>query len=81
LLRIEPFQMMYEHPLSERMSKEWLTEVKIDGKWMVYGICSEGPNTRLIKGEYLGMSNEIRIDGRAQKPRPSQLHFWKNAGV
>jgi len=44
---------------------------------MVYGICSEDFNTKLIKGEYLGMSKEIRIDGAVQKPFEVDYHFWE----
>ena len=70
---------MFESPLSEFRNKKWHTEVKINGKWITYGICSEDINTKLIKGEYLGISKMIRIDGEILKPREVGLHFWKKA--
>jgi hypothetical protein len=70
---------MEESPLSELRDKQWNTEVKINGKWVVYDICSEDFNTKLIKGKYLGVSKEIRIDGEILKPREVGLHFWEKA--
>ncbi len=70
---------MFESPLSEFRNKKWHTEVKINGKWITYGICSEDINTKLIKGEYLGTSKEIRIDGEEQKPFAAEYHFWEKA--
>ncbi len=68
---------MFERPLSEFRDKQWHTEVKINGKWIVYGIWSEDFNSKLIKGEYLGTSKEIRIDGAVQNPLEVEYHFWK----
>jgi hypothetical protein len=68
---------MEQSPLSEFRDKKWHNEVKINGKWITYGICSENFNTKLIKGEYIGTSKEIRIDGKIQKIREVKFHFWK----
>ena len=70
---------MLESRLTEFRNKNWLNEVRINGKWMVYGLCAEDFNTRLIKGEYLGISKEIRIDGTKQNPFKIEYHFWMKA--
>jgi len=71
--------MMEEHSLSEFRDKKYLTEVKIKNRWIEYGICAKNPNTMLIKGEYIGTSKEIRIDGDVQKPFAVEYNFWEKA--
>jgi len=65
--------------LSEFRDKKWHTEVKINGNWINYGICSQDFNTKLIKGDYLGVSKKIRIDGTTLRPWETEYHFWKSA--
>lgn len=54
---------MHEHPLSDTKPKKSLSEVKIHGDWKTYGLMSKNFNTPYPKGEYIGTSKEIRIDG------------------
>jgi len=70
---------MNEHPLSDHKPKMSLSEVKINGKWITYGLMSQNFNTPYPKGEYLGTSKEIRIDGCLLKPRDVEYHFWMKA--
>ena len=71
---------MYEHPLSEYMSGEWLNEVLIDGKWLEYHQCDvrRNPRTLIPKVVYLGKSKEVRHNGVIQEPWERSYHFWKN---
>jgi len=70
---------MNEHPLSDYKPKKSLSEVKIKGEWIPYGLMSKNFYTPYPKGEYLGTSKEIRIDGILLKPRDVEYHFWEKA--
>ncbi len=68
---------MQEHPLSDNVPKESVSEVSINGEWKIYGLMSKSYNTPYQHGRYLGTSKEIRIDGVLLKPRDVESHFWK----
>jgi hypothetical protein len=70
---------MYEYPLSEYPFKAAHTEVKINGEWITYILMSQNFNSPYQRGTYLGVSNEIRINGVVQRPRDVEYHFWKKA--
>jgi hypothetical protein len=67
---------MEEHPLSDNMPKESLSEVIISGVRKSYGLMSKNFNTSFPKGEYLGKSKVIRINNLEQKPLEIEYHFW-----
>ena len=70
---------MQEHPLSDSMSGESVSEVSINGEWKIYGLMSKSFNTPYQHGRYLGASKEIRINGFVQKALEVQYHFWEKA--
>ena len=71
---------MEEHPLSDHMPKESVSEVKINnGDWNVYGLMSKSFHAPFQHGRYLGLSRDIRIDGVAQKALEVEYHFWEKA--
>ncbi len=67
---------MQEHPLSDNMPKESVSEVSINDKWKIYGLMSQSYNTPFSKGKYLGTSKEIRINNIERKPLKVECHFW-----
>ncbi len=70
--------MSEEHPLSDNMPGESVSEVSINGKWKIYGLMSKNFNTPYQHGRYLGTSKEIRINGFVQKALEVEYHFWGN---
>jgi hypothetical protein len=70
---------VFESPLSEHPPKKSISEVKINGKWKSYGLMSQNLNAPYQRGDYLGTSNEIRIDGFAQKALEVEYHFWSKS--
>jgi hypothetical protein len=70
---------MFESPLSEYRQKESLSEVRVKGAWKKYGLMSKNFNTPYQRGEYLGTSKEIKIDGSKQKPLKVEYHFWSES--
>jgi len=69
---------MQEHPLSDHMPKESVSEVKINGVWKIYGLMSQNFNTPFPKGKYLGPSKAIRINRFVQNVLEVEYHFWEN---
>ena len=68
---------MEEHPLSQIIIKESVSEVKTaDGVWKKYGLMSKNYNTPYPKGKYLGKSKEIRINSVAHPHLECEYHFW-----